>query len=158
MSIKGIGRHERFLTASATGLAVLGAAWLAGLAPSRSPLLTADAMFLTFIALTVPLLRLTPDHLSAPRRHGRCRSCADPYGRSAGVGGHSVGGLHGAEPRTARYERADLWLRRVAAGLSHAHHAGGLPLAHLFDGREDENDRGGLVFPGDAAPDPWDFL
>ena len=59
----GIGRHVRFLAAVAAGLAVLGVALAAGFAPSRSPLLAADVMFVTYIALTVPLLRLTPDGL-----------------------------------------------------------------------------------------------
>jgi uncharacterized membrane protein len=30
--------------------------------------------------------------------------------------------------------------------------------AHLYYGRADEADRGGLAFPGDATPDPWDFV
>lgn len=158
MSIRGIGRHARFLTAVATGLAVLGAASVAGLAPTRSPLLAADAMFLTYIALTVPLLRLTPDGL---RRRAEMEDAGTTLIFLVAVLalGVSLWSIFVALNRdqTDAVELA-LGFAALPLGWTTLNTLAAFHYAHLYYGRADEADRGGLVFPGDSTPDPWDFL
>ena len=154
----GIGRHVRFLAAVAAGLAVLGVALAAGFAPSRSPLLAADVMFVTYIALTVPLLRLTPDGL---RRRAEMEDAGTTliFLVALLALGISLWSIFVALNRdqTDPVELA-LGFAALPLGWATLNTLAAFHYAHLYYGRADEADRGGLLFPGDATPDPWDFL
>ncbi|MGQ0563781.1 MAG: DUF1345 domain-containing protein [Gemmobacter sp.] len=158
MKVRGIGRHARFLIALGTGLAAYGLSWAAGLAPTRSPLLAADVMFVTYLALTLPLLRLTPDGL---RRRAEMADAGTTLIFLVAVLalGVSLWSIFVALDR-AQTDPVELVLGFAALPLGWAtlNTLAAFHYAHLFYGRAEETDRGGLAFPGDATPDPWDFV
>ncbi len=158
MTIRGIGRHTRFLVALAAGLAVLASALVAGLVPSRGLPLAVDVMFVTYLLLVRPLLHLTPDDLRQ-RAETEDPGAALIFVVALLALGVSLWSIFVA----VRRDQADtvemaLGFAALPLGWATLNTLAAFHYAHLYYGRAEEADRGGLVFPGDATPDPWDFM
>lgn len=152
------GRHVRFLIAVGTGVAVLALSLTTSLLPAHGPILAADAMFLTYLMLTIPLLRLTPDGL---RRRAETEDAGAVliFAVAALALGISIWAIFVALNRDqSNPVELALAFSALPLGWATLHTLAAFHYAYLYYGRAEESDRGGLDFPGDPTPDPVDFL
>lgn len=146
-------RHRRFLLAFLLGLALGGAALLAGLAAGRAILVAANGFFAIYLALmAVYIRRLTPEDL---RRHADLSDEGVPLIAALALGavGLSLTAIGFALSQGSAAEAA-LAVASVPLGWAMLHVLAAFHYAALWYG----DDARGLAFPGSDTPDAWDFL
>lgn len=153
-----IHRHVRFFWAIGVGAAAFLAAWTWGVPLDRCILPAADALFLSYLILSIPLLRLRPEHIR--------RRAADAdegtgliFVLAALAISTSLWGIFAAltravsDPVEIAFALAALPLGWITLNSMAALH-----YAHLYYTPHKGEDRKGLAFPGAEEPDMADFL
>ncbi len=152
-------RHKRFLWAFGFGALVASLSLMLPLTNPLRALLGANAFFVVYLALMLQLAQsATPQAL---RSHAEVDDIGIPFilllaAAAVGISLTSIilvlngPGGGGLLPRL-------MALAAVPLGWSTVQVLIGFHYAHLFY-RPDGDGIGGLVFPGQDAPGPWDFL
>lgn len=153
------GRHWRFLSAFALGLAAAAGALALPLPEKAWMLVGADVFFLTYILFMSRLLRMTPDQM-------RARAATEDEGLviilalaalALGISLYGIlSALRGPDGDTVHLGLA---LAALPLGWAMLQTLAAFHYAHLFyRPLPGSSHRGGLEFPGTREPGPWDFL
>lgn len=152
-----MGRHKRFLLAFALGAAIAG---MLPITPELRVLAGANAFFLCFLGLMLRLAQTaTPDDL---RRHAEREDEGIPFILLLALSSVLISlaaiylVLNG--PGSTGTLPFVLALVAVPLGWAMVQVLAGFHYAHLFYRPEPNAAAGGLLFPGEDAPGPWDFL
>jgi uncharacterized membrane protein len=152
-------RHKRFLLAFAFGAGLFACAQFAPLSPELRALLGVNAFFVTYLGLMLRFAQTASD--ADLRRHAEAAD--EGLGLILALAALSVGVsltaivlvLNG--PQDGALARL-LALAAAPLGWAMLHTLLGFHYAHLYHRPEGKAARGGLIFPGSAAPGAWDFL
>lgn len=153
-----IRRHARFLVALAVSAAVFALALGTGRGVERGILPAADALFLCYLILSVPLFRLAAPDLRR-RAAAADEGAALIFVLAAVAIGTSLWAIFAALTRSdAGPLETVLALAALPLGWAMLNTLAALHYAHLYYAPERGADRGGLSFPGATEPDATDFL
>lgn len=146
-------RHRRFLGAFLLGATLGLGAMALGLTPGRAVLIAANGFFAIYLALMAVYIHgLTPSDL---RRHADLSDEGVPLIAALALGsvGLSLTAI-GFSLQQASGIEAALAVASVPLGWAMLHVLAAFHYAALWYG----GNARGLAFPGNAAPDAWDFL
>ncbi len=152
-------RHKRFLLAFAFGAALFAAVQLAPLSQALRAQLGVNAFFVIYLGLMLHFAQTAP--ASDLRQHAEAED--EGVGFILALAILSVAVSLTATVLMLSATKVAIWAQVLALaaaplGWAMVHTLAGFHYAHLYYRPEGHEARGGLTFPGSAAPGAWDFL